>query len=362
MGDSETSEQIDLEEHARNAVAAYLPLRPFYADLSTAVSRILEECLKRHRIGVHSVQSRAKDPESFGRKASTPSEHNPDRPKYPEPLEEITDLSAVRIITYFNDDVDKIDTLIGDEFDVIERSDKGKALIEEDKFGYQSLHFLVNIRSERVALAEYARFSGVTVEVQVRTILQHAWAEIEHDIQYKSPGSIPSEIRRRFMALSGMLEVADREFQAIHDADKKLAENTKKAVQSGRLSQVEITPTALKAFLDKRMGPDGRMKSWSYEWTSRTLRTMGFKDLERLEAAISPYDDGNKLSMIAYGTRQGQLTRFELMLLAACGERYIQHHPWFSDDWFVKRERRHLAAFKKAGVQLGGAVAEATQL
>jgi ppGpp synthetase/RelA/SpoT-type nucleotidyltranferase len=57
----------------------------------------------------------------------------------------------------------------------------------------------------------------------VRTILQHAWAEIEHDIQYKSARALPPALRRRLAALAGLLEIADREFQAIrdeHDSDR----------------------------------------------------------------------------------------------------------------------------------------------
>ena len=88
----------------------------------------------------------------------------------------------------------------------------------------------------------------------MRTILQHAWAEIEHDIQYKSSHAIPTEIRRRFMALAGMFEIADREFQAIQTADQELEGQATQSVQRGELGGVEITPNSLKLFLDKKLG------------------------------------------------------------------------------------------------------------
>ena len=186
-------------------------MHSFYENLSNVVARILEECLKKRRIKVHSVQHRAKEASSFGHKAATPSETDPDAPKYPDPLKQITDLAGIRVITHFPSTLSDIDRLLSDEFTVVERSDKGKELIEEERFGYQSVHYLVCIRSERTRLAEYERFAGATAEIKVRTILQHAWAEIEHDIQYKSSTTIPAEIRRRFaLALAGMLEVADR--------------------------------------------------------------------------------------------------------------------------------------------------------
>jgi len=63
----------DFQEHKRAAVAEYLKHQPFYVDVASVVARILEECLKRNQTKVHSVQHRAKDASSFGRKAAIPS-------------------------------------------------------------------------------------------------------------------------------------------------------------------------------------------------------------------------------------------------------------------------------------------------
>jgi putative GTP pyrophosphokinase len=181
----------------------------FYGNLAEVTARVIEECLKKREIKVHSVRHRAKQPSSFGRKAATPSELDPNKPKYIEPIKEITDLAGVRVITHFPGTLAEVDKLLSEEFDVVERSNKGLEFIEEERFGYQSIHYLVHVKPQ----SEYERFSGAVVEVQVRTILQHAWAEIEHDIQYKSSKTIPSEIRRRFMALAGMLEIAEENFK-----------------------------------------------------------------------------------------------------------------------------------------------------
>jgi putative GTP pyrophosphokinase len=343
-------EPLDLELHAQAAVSAYLRVQPFYENLADVIGRVLQECLKKRGIKVHSVQHRAKDPSSFGRKAAIPSDADPSLPKYGNPLKEITDLAGVRVITHFFGTLAEVDRLLSEEFDVVEKSNKGLELIEEERFGYQSIHYLVCIKPDRTRLAEYERFANAVVEVQIRTILQHAWAEIEHDIQYKSSKTIPSEIHRRFMALAGMLEMADREFQAIQDADKELEDRAKTMVQSGNLTGIEITPNALKFFLDKRLGPDGRMSSWSYDWTARLLKRLGFRDLKEVETAIAPYND-HQLSVLAEGTRQGQLSRFELMLLAALGERFIERHPW-ADAWFVDRRKLTLGKFQQAGIKV----------
>ena len=352
MVDVESNQSFDFSKHEQDAISSYLRIRPFHEDLAEVVGRVIEECLSKRDITVHSVQNRAKDPVSFGRKAAIPSEGSPERPKYENPIEQITDLSGVRIITNVRHTISDVDRLLHDEFDIVERSDKGKALIDEERFGYQSVHYLVRISGARAGLAEYERYASGVVEVQVRTILQHAWAEIEHDIQYKSSYSIPTEIRRRFMSLAGMLEVADREFEAIQNADRELSAIAESQVKVGRLNGVEITPRSLKSFLDKRLGSDGRMSEWSYEWTSKTLKRLGFSDLHQVELAISSYDD-NQISRIAEGTRLGQIGRFEHMLLAALGDEFIKRHKWSGEDWFYRRREKILEKFIKNGIVVG---------
>jgi putative GTP pyrophosphokinase len=201
-------------------------------------------------------------------------------------------------------------------------------------------------------LPEYNRFDNLVAEIQVRTILQHAWAEIEHDIQYKSTDTIPSLIHRRFMSLAGLIEIADREFQAIQDEDERLRKQARKSVNLGNLENVEITPDALKAYLDKKLGSDGRMTEFSYQFEARILRQLGFKNLKQIEECIYKYDDDN-LSRILYGTRQGQITRFEYQLLAGMGENYIKLHPWAKLQWFEDTQKRDLEKLIKSGIKIG---------
>lgn len=348
---TETEDPFDFSAHQQTAVTAYLPQQAFYEQFASVVKRILEEALERRDIKIHSVFARAKEPASFGKKAAEPSEIDPTKPKYPRPLEQITDLAGVRIIAYFPNTLDQIDRMLKDEFQTVERSDKGAELIEEERLGYQSIHYLVRLTKLRSRLPEYAPFTEALAEIQVRTILQHAWAEIEHDIRYKSASVIPFQIRHRFMALAGMLEIADREFQAIQDADQQLTDEARSRVEEGQLAQVEITPDALKAFLDRKLGPDGRMSEYTYHWTARIMRKLGFTTLEQVEKCISGYDD-DQLSRIGSGGRLGQVGRFEYMLLAGMGEAYIHRHRWAGYDWFQNGQRRHLQGFSQAGVTI----------
>ena len=294
----------------------------------------------------------AKSPESFGRKAATPSELDNNKPKYEQPMEQINDLAGVRVITFVIHTVDTTCKCIEEEFDVLERVDHGATLLQQEKFGYQSVHYIVQLKSQRVSLSEYRRFKALKVEIQVRTILQHAWAEIEHDIGYKSSIVIPNAIRRRFAALGGMLEIADREFDSIQKQDLALRAEAIASVEAGNLGSVEITPYTLKAYLDKRLGPDGRMTDYSYEYTAKTIREVGFVDLGQVEQCVGGLDD-DALSRVATGSRQGQISRFELLLLAGMGDFFIGYYST-KQGWgfYVEILGRYLQKFKEAGVRV----------
>lgn len=350
MADQQLEPQkFDFAAHEQAAVNAYLKVQSFWTDVAAAVGRVIEQALKSREIQVHSVQSRAKDPRSFGRKASQPSESDPNQPRYRDPINEITDLSATRVITFFPRTIESIDQMLREEFEILEKTDKSEDLLEEERFGYQSIHYLVRLNKARATLPEYQRFAGAITEVQVRTILQHAWAEIEHDIQYKSSAAIPRDIRRRFMALAGMLELADREFQAIQDEDAALNRAAVTLIRENRLSDVEVTPTALKLYLDRRIGADGRMSEFSYDWTVRLLKKLGFRTLSQVDECVAKYDD-DKVSRILAGTRQGQLSRFEYLLLASMGEKFIERHPFAGEAWYGSRQREYLKRLAEAGL------------
>ena len=349
-GNVEQEQSFDFAEHRRTAVEEYLRIQHQYEAFARVVRNILAQALRAADITVNSIEDRAKDPESFGMKAETPSEDDSEAPKYPNPLEDITDLAGVRIITFFPRTVVSVGDCIYEEFDVIEHTDHSGARLREERFGYQSDHYLVRLTPQRTSLPEYAQHSGLVAEVQVRTILQHAWAEIEHDIQYKSSITTPNTIQRRFMALAGVLEIADREFQAIQDEDKELTEQARTSVEEGALDQVEITADALRSYLDKSIGTDGRSTEFSYEYTARVLHKLGFTTIDQIDACIRDYDD-DLLSRIRWGSRQGSLSRFEDMLLAGMGSVFVERRT--DDERWRDFLRSALSRFREHEISIG---------
>jgi putative GTP pyrophosphokinase len=348
---SSDSLAFDFDQHQRVSTDSYRLVRDLYLRYSEVVKTVLMASFESHDVSFHKIEARAKEVESFGRKAIQTADGVLNQPKYPNPLIDITDLAGVRVIVFFPKILAAVDQCIKEEFLVIERSDKSEQLEEEGRFGYQSIHYLVKMKEERTELPEYSLFAERVAEVQARTILQHSWAEMEHDIQYKSVDVIPASIRRRFMALAGLLEIADREFQAIQDEDQAIRVKARVDVREGRLSDVEITPDALKSYLDRKLGADGRMRMSGYRWLARLLRRLGYANFQQVEECIQGFDD-DRISRLLWGARQGQISRFEDLLLAGGGQCYIGLHPWSVGKWWRDRLEACLDKLRAAGIEL----------
>lgn len=205
------TKKFDFKTHATKAEFDYKKVRPKYEHLAEEVERILRTTSLKG-IKVHEIQSRAKGISSFTKKSCKPSRENDSLPKYTQPLQQITDMAGVRVIAFFPKHLDTIEQRIFRDFDVISRENVGEERFKKGQLAYQSIHFLVKLPDSRKGLPENDDIRELICEIQIRTILQHAWAEMEHDIQYKSSDEIPTGIRRRFLALAGMIEIADREF------------------------------------------------------------------------------------------------------------------------------------------------------
>ncbi|MFZ6781366.1 GTP pyrophosphokinase [Undibacterium sp. Ji83W] len=167
-------------------------------------------------------------------------------------LSEITDLAGIRIITYLAKDVDLVQDIVDREFDVDEKNSPDKRIPDNPKmFGYSSLHKVVALNESRRDLAEYKNYFGLKCEIQIRSVLQHAWAEIEHDLGYKNSVGIPSVLQRRFSRVAGLLEIVDSEFDEI---SKKMQEyeNSLPGKLADAQESVEINLVSLRVAYNER--------------------------------------------------------------------------------------------------------------
>ncbi|MBR7958718.1 hypothetical protein KDW78_33020 [Burkholderia cenocepacia] len=214
-----------------------------YAAYGQKLGDLIRELLDEEGISFHSVAFRCKEKGSLDKKL------NKQGATYAQ-LSDVTDVCGLRVITYFEDEVKKVSKILEKEFlvDEINSSDKAESL-DPDRFGYLSVHYVVSNGEERNRLTEYKRFDGIKAEIQVRSILQHAWAEIEHDLGYKSRNGIPRTVRRRFSRLAGLLELADQEFRTIRDELESYSSEVLGSIESAP-ADVDLNAVSLKALVD----------------------------------------------------------------------------------------------------------------
>lgn len=189
----------------------------------------------------HQISFRVKDRDSLSNKLLRKNN------KYNN-INQITDLVGLRIITYFEDDIDKIAEIFKNEFEIDYPNSIDKRNVDADKFGYRSLHYVASLNKARLNLTEYKKFKGLKFEVQIRSILQHSWAEIEHDLGYKGANEIPKTAKRTFYRVAALLEQADIEFVKL----RKEIENHEILIKEQIINSspnIEIDKAALIAFI-----------------------------------------------------------------------------------------------------------------
>ncbi|MGQ4491393.1 GTP pyrophosphokinase family protein [Streptomyces sp. SAS_281] len=207
------------------------------------VCGLLKHLIAEAGIMVQSVEYRVKT----WRSAQTKVEAAPD--KYTG-YGSLTDLLGVRVITYFDDEVDLISELIEREFEIDEANSVDKrALLDPDRFGYLSRHYILSLDPRRESLIEYRQYKGLGFELQVRSLLQHAWAEIEHDLGYKSKGSLPKATRRQFYRLAGLLEMADEQFRQLRDAHQSYSEEVHSKIDASQMD-LPLDQLTIQSFLE----------------------------------------------------------------------------------------------------------------
>lgn len=193
-----------MKQKPATILKTYKTDRPLYKGLGEVMHHLLKILIKDN-VHTHQIVHRVKSLESLGNKLVRKNY------KYKN-IKEITDILGIRIILFFEDDIHAVEDIIRKEFKVDEDNSMDKRSFDADRFGYRSLHYIVSLNEERLSLPEYKAYKDLKFEIQIRSILQHSWAEIEHDIGYKGVNEIPISAKRTFYRIAALLEQVDIEF------------------------------------------------------------------------------------------------------------------------------------------------------
>ena len=237
----------NLDPHAQELLQQYRSLLPVYTEMAEVIPERLKGFFEEAGIIVAALEHRVKTENSLAGKLELKGG------KYKD-IYDITDILGLRVITFYIDDVDKVASVLERLFEIDwENSiDKRKAH-DIDSFGYLSLHYICRIPESSYHDPEHPELNRIRFEVQMRTVLQHAWANMNHDTGYKSGVEIPKVYLRSMSRLAGMLELADDEFSRIRRELNDYRRKVQGLVASGNLNEVPLDGDSFRSYL--QIGP-----------------------------------------------------------------------------------------------------------
>lgn len=197
---------------------------------------------------------------------------------------EMQDLIGFRVVVLFIRDVGNVGDAISRSFHVI-KAYNTKAKLGDDKFGYLSTHYVIGLSDDALVLDEYS-ISNLMIEIQVRTLSQHLWAETSHSLSYKREESIPLMLRRELNQTAAILETVDSSFERILSQ----RENYLKGIvdlETDSTLDVDI----LQVTLDALWPLENKLEKEPYEYLLYHLIKNGIDTQKKLTNLIRKYRD-----------------------------------------------------------------------
>ncbi|MEE1834108.1 hypothetical protein [Streptomyces sp. SP17KL33] len=244
--------------------------RPKYEALCDELKFSLTRRMDEAGIKWHTITARPKDLKSFLEKV--------DRKEYADPFSETEDLAGARIVCLFMLDLERTGDVISSMFEVLNREDK---IAEGDvsAFGYMSHHYVCKL-SDRYAGERYDAIKGLKFEIQVRTILMDAWANMSHYLSYKNEESIPKDLIKDFHALSGLLYVGDRQFESLFKASTRSAATAEdRVLRSSEIAESEVNADTIQALLARLYSDRSQASPEAISEFTLELRDKGYDNL-----------------------------------------------------------------------------------
>lgn len=237
---------MKLDMHCEMILDEYRDRLPVLGKLKTVVLDILNRILKENNMVVTAIEGRVKTEKSLAGKLELKGN------KY-HTIDDITDILGTRIITFFSDEVDKIAALVERTFEIDwDNSVDKRKMLAIDRFGYMSLHYICRIPKSLYEDPEQPLINEIRFELQMRTALQHVWANMQHDTGYKSEVEIPMEYQRSLNRLAGILELADEQFSRIRKEINDYRRNVQSLVASGNFDEVPLNGDTFRSYIELR--------------------------------------------------------------------------------------------------------------
>lgn len=284
----------DVDEIVKEYEKSFEIYESFETILKNYIQGLLDKAIQEGKLDKESVEikSRTKEIESFKGKISRDDK----KLKYKDPLSEITDLVGIKIMLTSLKDENIVYELLKlemkDNIDKENSVDKTEDIKKERKFGYLGRHLVVFYDENMFELGKHlinkeihpSHFKGLRAEIQVKTLLQHVWAEVEHKARYKAGEELSNDKKRYFDRLAALIEVADDLFKDLVEESEKINQISKQKIQKEQEaleSQSEQTQQeSKKDSKDKKQSPAVSSETIALYLANEIIKNK-FKDIEQ---------------------------------------------------------------------------------
>lgn len=136
---------------------------------------------------------------------------------YLNPYDEITDKVGIRFVVLLIEDIHKICKIV-ETIDTWSYSQDRNFEDERDahpnEFVYQSVHYILR-NKKKMEIQGVTILDNTPCEVQIRTLLQHAYSELTHDTIYKPKTKAEPKVQRIVARSMALIETTDNLFEEV---------------------------------------------------------------------------------------------------------------------------------------------------
>ena len=189
---------------------------------------------------------------------------------------ELSDLIGLRIVVLFRRDLERVTKIIDGHFTVLQKENTA-ARLAETQFGYQSIHYLIQLPEGWFAFPTLKGMDGLKAEIQIRTVAQHLSAASSHVLQYKHESGVPSELRRTIHRVSALLETVDLEFERVIEENERYSANVEVAEPDQELDVITLEKLLDSLLPARSKTPEDRTEYGDllYELRQKSIKTAG---------------------------------------------------------------------------------------
>lgn len=221
--------KVSKYEWVQDQIKQFTSVSTRYKKYARVLNEVLNQAVKKYA-PLAIVQTRPKSIASFAEKIQRK------KAEFNDPIHQFTDLCGARVITHTRSQVEAVCGFVKTHFEIDwDNSVDVTERLKPTEFGYRSVHYIisfkpgvfptrdVNVMPTKDVFPD--KECPMKAEIQIRTILEHAWADISHDLSYKSAFKVPEKWQREMARASAILESCDSEFGRIQTGLERYAAN-----------------------------------------------------------------------------------------------------------------------------------------